>query len=371
MGVNMRRNLRRKILLLDEDLKVAKQMATQLAKYEEFEVIVEKDISKIDEYIQHYAPHAIILETCYMAISGIEVATYINERYPQLHIIFMTKHKHYALRAFEMKVVDYLVHPITPVRLNKMVRKLHALNEELEMTQRIYIDVLGQVTVKDYQFVPIKTRTKKATELLCFLWYTQQAPPSRDLVIEALWPNIPVQKAIELLHSILYQLRKTLRTHGYQDAIIVRNRRYQLMIDVVADSKCVKALMATLPYEQASVDSILRYYQGEAFEEVSYPWATTLQQEIQYKLRHYFVQVLEQDVSAASKEQVAQHLHRWQTYDEQCVLALMKYYNDRQQRSKIIEVYTKASERIREELGVDMPATVEEMYTYYLLMTPK
>lgn len=366
----MRRSMRKRLVLIDEDIRLAKHIATQLMLYEELEVVVERDISKIDQYIYHYAPHAVILETCYLSISGIEVARYLAQRYPHIIIIFMTKHKHYALTAFEMRAVDYLVHPITPVRLNKMVRKLQALNEVLDLTQRIYIDVLGQVTVKDYQLQPIKTRTKKATELLCFLWYTQQTPPSRDLIIEALWPDTPVQKAIELLHSTLYQLRKVLQLHGYEEAIIVRNRRYNLMIDVVADSQCVTSLIATIPYEQTSIDTILRYYKGEAFEDVSYSWTNAMQQIIQDKVRNYFLDLLTQDVSAKSKVQIAEHLYHSKTYDEHCVLTLMKYYYETNQRSKIIEVYTEASMRIREVLGVDMPNEVEEMYTYYLIMTP-
>ncbi|CEA01683.1 hypothetical protein BN1050_00991 [Metalysinibacillus saudimassiliensis] len=53
------------------------------------------------------------------------------------------------------------------------------------------------------------------------------------------------------------------------------------------------------------------------------------------------------------------------------MLTLMRYYSSVQQREKIEEVYQRASEYVRGTLGVDMCDSIEEMYCYYLLMTPK
>lgn len=361
-----------RIVIIDEDKKMGDHIAAQLATYPSLQVaMVATAISKIDTYIYQVAPHIVILETCYRHITGIEVAQYLNQRYPWLIVVFITKHSQYALAAFELKVIDYLVHPVSPERLKKMVRKIQVLQDERLATPVLHLKVLGDVKVINHQFMPIKMRTKKAVELLCFLWHSGEHAPSRDIIIEALWPEYEVKKAVELLHSTLYQLRQTLKVHGYTKAIIVRNKRYQLVIKVVTDSDRLLHVLSTAPYEQASVDTVLSLCQGDYFEERGYLWAETKRQVIRQQLRYYFLRALQKDIAPSSKVQIAQQLRDWHYYDEACILELMRYYSETKQRDKIIEVYQDASCRVREELGIDLAKEVDDMYGYYLVVTPK
>lgn len=360
------------VVILNEDLKIGNQLAEQLAPYPQLYVAaVRTDISQIDAYIHQYSPHLLLLETSYGVVSGLVVVKYINQRYPWLKVAFVTKYTEHALAAFELKVMDYLVYPVKQERLTKMVKKIEGFYIERHTAPPLYLHAFGQTIVKNSELLPIKLRTKKSAELLCFLWQRDGESAARDIIIEALWPTVPVEKAVVLLHSTLYQLRQTLKREGYKQPISLRNKRYSLNVQVVTDVERALALVAAATFDEPSIVAVLTYYEGDYFEKADYAWAEPKRIEIRKRMRHYFLQVLEQDVVSFVKNQVAERLLTWQCYDEQCVLTLMRYYSSVQQREKIEEVYQRASEYVRGTLGVDMCGSIEEMYCYYLLMTPK
>lgn len=361
-----------KTLVIHDDITVGNQLALQLIPYYQLQVVaVKADVSQVDTYIQQYTPQLLLLETCYRRVSGLEVVKYINQRYPWIKVAFVTQYKEHALAAFELKVIDYLVYPVTQERLAKMVKKMEGVYAGTPTIPPLYLHTFGEVSIKNSEFLPIKLRTKKATELLCFLWQREGASASRDIIIEALWPAVPVEKAVVLLHSTLYQLRQALKQEGYTEAISLRNKRYSLQVPIIADMERALALVEALAFDEPSVVAVLSYYEDDYFALTDYAWAEPRRLVICQRMRHYFLRVLEQDVLVFVKNQVAQRLLGWACYDEQCVLALMRYYSSVQQRDKIEEVYQRASEYVRGTLGVDMCGSIEEMYCYYLLMTPK
>lgn len=55
------------------------------------------------------------------AMNGIEVAKYIREKFSDSEIIFITAYKDYVFEAFDVEALHYLVKPIDPVQLEKIL----------------------------------------------------------------------------------------------------------------------------------------------------------------------------------------------------------------------------------------------------------
>jgi DNA-binding LytR/AlgR family response regulator len=70
-----------------------------------------------------HAPTVCFLDVHMPGASGIEVARHIGTR---AHLVFVTAYDQYALLAFEHGVLDYLVKPVTPERLDATVARLQA-----------------------------------------------------------------------------------------------------------------------------------------------------------------------------------------------------------------------------------------------------
>ncbi len=75
------------------------------------------------ELFETHRPTVCFLDVHMPGLTGIEVARHIG---PRAHLVFVTAHDQYALQAFEQGVLDYLVKPVTPERLQAAVLRLQA-----------------------------------------------------------------------------------------------------------------------------------------------------------------------------------------------------------------------------------------------------
>lgn len=70
------------------------------------------------------------------------------------HVIFTTAHHEFALKAFEVNALDYLMKPVEPKRLADAIQKLHLaegkeMRTEAEYTNNSILSENDQVFVKD------------------------------------------------------------------------------------------------------------------------------------------------------------------------------------------------------------------------------
>jgi len=57
-------------------------------------------------------------------MSGVELAEQLSEKKPDLFVIFITAYDEYAVQAFELNAVDYIVKPLQQCRLEKGVARI-------------------------------------------------------------------------------------------------------------------------------------------------------------------------------------------------------------------------------------------------------
>lgn|GEM_PF-556445 len=111
-------------LIVDEDEAVIKQITDVLSGYKEFDWI-ETCASGIEaiERIQGQHPNLVFLETELVDMTGFDLMQRIFPvSTPQF--VFVTKSKHFAVKAFEYFAFDYLVKPFTPERLHLTLMKV-------------------------------------------------------------------------------------------------------------------------------------------------------------------------------------------------------------------------------------------------------
>ncbi len=99
----------------------------------EIEIIGEAD-NGIDaiEKIKSFKPEIIFLDIKMPGLNGIEVAQISLDHNPELNIVFITAFDEYALKAFEINAIDYLVKPISFARLKKTILRL--MNKQNSLT---------------------------------------------------------------------------------------------------------------------------------------------------------------------------------------------------------------------------------------------
>ena len=112
-----------RILIADDEDLARERLADMLADYPEVEICGEAadGISALDS-IERLNPDVVLLDIEMPGLDGFEVIRELSEQKMPL-IIFVTGYNKYAIKAFEVSAVDYLLKPVIEDRLNKALEK--------------------------------------------------------------------------------------------------------------------------------------------------------------------------------------------------------------------------------------------------------
>ncbi|HUB29391.1 MAG TPA: LytTR family DNA-binding domain-containing protein [Terracidiphilus sp.] len=113
-------------LLIDDEALALRKLRRLLADEPEVQVVGEASSApEAFEAIKGFAPQLLFLDVRLPGMGGMELIDRIADdpkiELPQ--IIFTTAYDHYALRAFELRAVDYLLKPFTAERLHSAIER--------------------------------------------------------------------------------------------------------------------------------------------------------------------------------------------------------------------------------------------------------
>lgn len=114
-----------RVVLVDDELPALDELAYQLNQFEYVEIIAQfTDSITALKAIEQLKPDAVFLDIDMPILNGLNLATELLEQNRSLPIIFITAYNTYALQAFEVNAVDYIVKPVRASRLEKTVKRL-------------------------------------------------------------------------------------------------------------------------------------------------------------------------------------------------------------------------------------------------------
>jgi two-component system LytT family response regulator len=138
-----------KVLLVDDERLARSELKRLLNDYPDVEVIGEAaNANEGLEKIESLNPDLVFLDIQMPGKSGFDMLTEL-EKAP--HVIFVTAYDEYALKAFEVNALDYLMKPVEPKRLSDALIKVRQEDEaeRLSYTNRGMLSENDQVFVKD------------------------------------------------------------------------------------------------------------------------------------------------------------------------------------------------------------------------------
>ena len=117
-------------LIVDDELNARKGIRTLLARDPELEVVGEcGDGRQAVESIERLAPDLVLLDVQMPHGNGFEVLEAINLERPPI-LIFITAWDSYALKAFEVSALDYLLKPFSDERFYQALERAKSLHRE-------------------------------------------------------------------------------------------------------------------------------------------------------------------------------------------------------------------------------------------------
>ena len=139
-----------KALIIDDERLARNELKKLLLEFPEIEVVGEAaNAAEGLEKIENLSPDLIFLDIQMPGKTGFDMLTELDSA---PHVIFTTAYDEYALKAFEVNALDYLMKPVEPKRLSDAIHKLH-LAEEKEMAATMAGINRGILTEADQIFV--------------------------------------------------------------------------------------------------------------------------------------------------------------------------------------------------------------------------
>ncbi len=143
--------MKKRAIIIDDERLARNELKKLLSEYDEIDVIAEA--SNADDavvLINEQQPDLIFLDIQMPAKTGFDLLSELD-RSPL--VVFTTAHDEYALRAFEVNALDYLLKPIDPKRLSDAVQKIMNVEEREDSEEGIREENRGILTDNDQVFV--------------------------------------------------------------------------------------------------------------------------------------------------------------------------------------------------------------------------
>jgi two-component system LytT family response regulator len=120
-------------LVIDDERLARKDLIALLGAHDQVTVVGEADdVPTAAKAIQMLNPDVIFLDIQMPGDSGFDL---LEKTDVEAHVIFVTAFDEYAIRAFEVNALDYLLKPVNPERLAKALKKLE-LKEQKSCAER-------------------------------------------------------------------------------------------------------------------------------------------------------------------------------------------------------------------------------------------
>jgi two-component system LytT family response regulator len=135
-------------IIIDDERLARNELRKLLADFPEIEIVAEgANANEGLEKIETINPDLVFLDIQMPGKTGFDMLAELDKA---PHVIFTTAYDEYALKAFEVNALDYLLKPVEPRRLADAIQKLH-IQEEKEQSVNGEVNINRDMLHEDDQ----------------------------------------------------------------------------------------------------------------------------------------------------------------------------------------------------------------------------
>ena len=117
-----------RILIADDEQPARSELCFQLEQLDDVEIVDQAaDGPRAVALAEELVPDVVLLDIQMPGLTGFEVARQLLDRGVPSHVVFVTAFDQYAIEAFEVSAVDYLLKPVEPARLAQMIQRVRRI----------------------------------------------------------------------------------------------------------------------------------------------------------------------------------------------------------------------------------------------------
>ncbi|MEC0208163.1 response regulator [Paenibacillus ehimensis] len=372
----------RAILVDDEHLALIGLKKAMEREASEVEIVATySDSTKVMAGVLLHRPDVVFLDIHMPDINGLNLGKQIQTVVPGIEIVFVTSYDKYAVQAFELYALDYIMKPLQKDRLRQTIlrikeklsirgtKKTHDVNSPL-----ICCFNQLQFRLPGMNAQNAKWRTSKAQELFAYLLHHRDRTINRSVLLELLWPELEETKAAQHLYTTIYHIRQTLKNSN-MDTISINSGNleagYKLDLgEARVDTEEWEYAMRQLGVLDASTadayEHVLNLYKGDYLGNYDYLWAEHERERLRllwlYHMRKLCM-FYEQQENQKKAIQVHLRIQQLLPDEEESYFSLMKLYDAIGDKIGVEEQYLLLRTKMERDLELPISADITDWYT--------
>lgn len=299
-------------------------------------------------------------------ISGLELAERLIEIDPYISVVFITAYNQYALNAFRAHAIGYLLKPLESAEFTEQIDLLsrrYGKRPKKSSNSDLIVKCFGGFSVfpEGENESAIRWKTAKAEELFALLIHFQGRVKPKELLIEALWPELEPEKSANLFRVTCTYLRTAFADIGYPEILLRELDGYKINTEFIDCDlfQMRKYVRLQSSLEAEKLNELSNLYCGEYLEGKTYEWAigTRTQLESDFKkIQHILADTYYSNGCGDKALEALERVLVYDPYDEESVKRIVKMKLREGDRASAILAYKKYEKLLIEELGIEPSA---------------
>ncbi|MDP5275286.1 response regulator [Chengkuizengella axinellae] len=322
-------------------------------------------------------PDVVFLDVEMPDMTGMRLAEKLIQTNENIQIVFTTAFEQYAVDAFKVNAVDYLVKFVTPEDIERVSARLIKNHEQLtkikslEESKGASIRCFGTFEIRGTDGSVIKWPTRKTEELFAYFLLHVNQVISKWRLMELFWPNH--KHATTNLHTTISRMKKVLRDNQLPIQVEKVNEGYLFDLqNIECDLEAFKNYFSTnkkvAKENLAESEKTFRLYKGSLFELKDYIWSIGLERELAERYTYLTEQLVnyyvEKKMLEHAEETMKLYLTMYPLHEEMNVKLFKLYASRCGYKEQLKDHYTKYVKLLKEELDVEPSDEVKKYASF-------
>lgn len=243
--------------------------------------------------LEHLEVDALITDIEMPVINGLELAGKLLDKQPQAKVVFITAYHYYALEAFELYAMDYILKPFQPERLKRTMARMQEQYRDKKPTDRrqeLTVRTFGKLEVRKGA-EHIRWQGPKTEELFAFLLNHYDQFVHKDMILEYLWPDYEYRRGLRNMQTAMCRVRQSFYELGVSLSIEYSCNSYRLRfeepvsMDLLEFERCASALISDPEDNAREAARVMSLYTGDYLEQHGFLWALARQESLKRMYR--------------------------------------------------------------------------------------
>ncbi|MDZ5711364.1 response regulator [Jeotgalibacillus haloalkalitolerans] len=314
--------------------------------------------------------------------SGIELASEIIENNERCRIVFVTAYDQYALKAFELGALDYILKPYSSERVHALIQRHMTSTQLTSVKFTIHAFNYFHIKKDGVELKNIRWRTTKARELFSFLVQHSEGVIRKDVLVELFWPDLDMKSAYDNLYTTIYQLRKTIEELGIGVRIVNSNHGYEIEFnsveyDVIEWAEGIDEIETLMNRKsQGYLAKVIKVYtrvkelyKGHFLSEESSVWKENLKEQYMimfFSISREVIQLLMREELYTEAILNSLHIQKLYPHLDYPYFVLMQLYSKLDDRQNVEKHYEKLKEMLEKEYGTSPNNAIRNWYQQWI-----